>query len=229
MVAEAGLQALDEGAIQIWLDDPAASEALSALHWDGAMQPQDGADFLALIDTNMGYNKADYLVERSVSYAVEWPDGEGDGEGDGGGDDEAAMATTTITYNHPAERKAERCDLTPRYGSTYEDMAIRCYFNYVRLYVPLGSEILETEGIEADTFEANRGENGTQVFAGYFVLKPGEQKQITFSYQLPPEIQADDYELLVQRQAGTNALPFSVLIGDNGEDFLIDSGRLVYP
>ena len=73
-VADAAKRALDERAIQVWLVNP-ASTLLAQREWNGGMQPVDGADFLALVDRNMGYNKVDSVLGRSVDYVVTWPDG----------------------------------------------------------------------------------------------------------------------------------------------------------
>ena len=66
--------------------------AEGTLGW--GLQPEPGADFLAVVDTNMGYNKVDAVVERSLGYTVTWPDGP----------DQPAMATVTFTYTHPIRR-----------------------------------------------------------------------------------------------------------------------------
>lgn len=224
---QAGLQALDERAIQIWVDEPTVAAELAALHWDGAMQPFADADFLALIDTNMGYNKADYLIERSMTYNVTWAESEEIGA-DGSSGSKVGTATATIHYTHPAETNATQCDVTPRYGDTYADMASRCYFNYVRLYVPVGSTLVDAAGLLPDTLTASRGENGTQLWAGYFVLKPGAQNLVTFTYALPPEIQPDDYQILIRRQAGTKPLIVSLTVGAVSDELLINSGQIVW-
>ncbi len=61
----------------------------------------------------------------------------------------------------------------PRYGDNYDDMTRRCYFNYVRLYVPAGSELVSAEGVDPASVSAGPGENGTQALVGYFEMLPG--------------------------------------------------------
>jgi len=110
-----------------------------------------------------------------------------------------------------------QCDITPRYsseGAVYDEMFERCYFGYPRLYAPMGSELIAIQGIEDGSALSERGELRTQIFAGYFSMAPGQQHQVIFEYWLPPNIVADSYELIVQRQAGIESLPLKLNIQD---------------
>ena len=57
-VAVAVEQALNERSIQIWLADKDAAFQLARLGWDGSLQVLPNADYLGLIDTNMGYKQS---------------------------------------------------------------------------------------------------------------------------------------------------------------------------
>ncbi len=71
-----GLQtALSDRSIQVWVNNPAAQAALVQAGWAGDLRPEPGADYLAVVDTNMGYNKVDAVMARSLDYAVSWPNG----------------------------------------------------------------------------------------------------------------------------------------------------------
>lgn len=216
----AAQQAMDARSIQGWVDNPQVQSVLSAAHWDGGLQPAAGADFLAVVDTNMGYNKVDAAIERSLAYSVTWP------QASEAGVDSRALATVTITYTHPVTTPDPGCDPAPRYGTTYADMIARCYFNYVRVYVPAGSELVEATGLDENSVTNRRGERGTQEFAGFFVLPPNSQQQVTFTYRLPERITADGYRLVLQRQAGTQPLPVQLAIGDAEYDATLSEGRL---
>jgi hypothetical protein len=104
----------------------------------------------------------------------------------------------------------------------------RCYFGYVRLYVPSGSELLTLEGVEAGSVSSGPGERGTQVFAGYFSMKPGEEHTVTFTYNLPPHITPENYQLIVQRQAGAAPLPLEVEVDDMAFDTTLVNARLLW-
>lgn len=215
-VVEAGLRALDERSIQIWVQEERSAEALATLGWDGALRAPSGGDFVALVDSNLGFNKVDMVIERALEHSVTWSSAE------------RAAATTTVTYRHALEVPDHTCDLTPRYGDTYDEQSARCYYNYVRLYVPLGSELISIDGVDEASVESQRGEGGTQRFAGYFVMKPGSTHRATFRYTLPDSVRADDYALIVQRQAGTAALPLSLDINGTEVETIIEAGRFAW-
>lgn len=211
----AGIQALDERSIQLWLADRALAEPLATLAWDGALHPGADADFLALVDTNMGYNKANAAVERTVRYRVEWPHGA----------DQPAEATAEIIYRHSRPASDPLCAPSPVYGDSYDAMIGRCYFNYLRLYVPVGSKLLALEGVEPDSVASQRAEANTQLFAGYLMVRPGEQQTVTVRYTLPPTLTPENYHLVVQRQAGTTALPVELQVNGTQVTKLLNAGR----
>lgn len=217
-VATAIEDALNERAIQIWLSDTEASINLAALGWDGGIHPAPGSDYLSLIDTNMGYNKANAAIERTVAYSVTWPNG----------DDAPAEATVTIDYVHPIAVENHVCDITPRYGADYQDLVNRCFFNYVRLYVPADSQLVSVTGLQEESIQRSRGEHGTQIFAGYFVLPPGGAQRVEVRYQLPATLTPSTYRLVVQRQAGSGPLPLTIDIAGTKQFLLLRTGFLAW-
>jgi hypothetical protein len=213
---QAGLDALQYRELQIWVEDAQVAQILATLGWDGGLHPDPASDYLALVDTNIGYNKVDSVLNRSLRYEVTWPQGA----------DAPGQATLTITYRHPfAVPGEENCDPTPRYGDTYDEMAARCYFDYVRVYAPSGSKLINTTGLKADSVVTQRGEEGTQVFAGFFTMKPGATHQVTFVYRLPERIQAKNYSLLLQRQSGIGAIAIEVILNGRSDTFDLQEGR----
>lgn len=194
--------ALSRRAIQVWVDEPNLARRFAELGWDGGIHLKAGSDFLALVDTNMGYNKVDAVLQRTLSYSVAWPDGPS----------APAVATAVITYTHPIKLANYSCTNTPGYGESYNFLVERCYYDYVRLYVPSGSHLLGIEGVDENSVVTQRSENHTQYFGGYFVLPVGQQQTVTFHYRLPPQLTPQNYQLTLQRQAGSNALPITVSV-----------------
>ena len=208
--------ALNERAVQIWMADPMAAAQLGELGWDGSLQPEPDSDFLALVDTNMGYNKVNAVVKPVLDYTVTWP----------ADTTQPGLATATITYTHPITQPDPVCQATPYYGETYADMIERCYFNYVRLYTPGGSKLIGVEGVDPDSVSSGRGEHNLRLFAGYFILHPGEQRVVTFRYALPAHLKPDGYTLVMQRQSGASPLPLTVRIQENEMVTRLVDGRL---
>ncbi|MBX3012091.1 MAG: DUF4012 domain-containing protein [Caldilineaceae bacterium] len=197
-------QALQQRSIQVWVTEPYLAQQLRVLGWDGGLYADPDADLVALVDTNMGFNKVDAVLGRSLSYTVTWPDGP----------TQPALATATITYTHPISVPNYTCTNAPEYGDNYSFLIERCYYDYVRLYTPIGSRLESVEGVEPDSVVTQRAENRTQYFAGYFILPVGEQHTVTFRYRLPAAFTPDTYRLLVRRQAGTHPLPFTLTFAD---------------
>jgi hypothetical protein len=208
--------AMDERSIQIWVNNPEVQSVMAEARWDGGLHPQPGADYLAIVDTNMGYNKVNAAIQRSLAYSVTWPEGP----------NAAALATVTISYTHPITTPDPGCDPSPRYGKTYADMVARCYFNYVRVFVPADSELVTARGIDGESIISRRGERSTHEFAGFFTLPPGEQQVATFTYRLPLGITPGSYRLLLQRQSGTQPLPLTLSVDGGTQSTVMTDGWL---
>ncbi|MCX6029375.1 MAG: DUF4012 domain-containing protein [Chloroflexi bacterium] len=197
-LATAMLAMLDGRHLQLAVDDPTLAAALAERNWDGGLRPPTQGDFLAVVDSNVGFNKVNAVVRQELAYRVAPDAGR-------------LAATLTLTYTHPMPPQTGPCDRTPRYGDSYDDLIRRCYWDYLRVYAPAGSELLAADGL--DQLKTERGEGNTTVFAGAFVLKPGEQRVITLRYRLPAAITSDSYRLAVRKQAGTIAVPLRVDTG----------------
>lgn len=158
--------------------------------WDGSIRPTTG-DYLYLVDSNVGATKANFSVQRQLTYEVKNTDRQGTLEG-----------TLMIQYQHTA---------TP--PATWPNGA---YTNYLRLYVPLNTYLqkaavagsqLETGGKEITAEVLVESESGKTVWAYPFVLDPGKNVTLTFTYTLPEKVSVTkltkEYTLLVQKQPGT--------------------------
>ncbi len=136
------------------------------------------------------------------------------------------QAVAGVTYTHTFDGPPNQCEPKPLYGTQYSDMIERCYFTYVRLYAPAGSVLEGISGVAEDSISSQRGENGTQVFAGYLKVEPGESRTVTFTYQLPPTLTPEEYILRIERQSGTGPLPVTLDIGDVHDEFVLRAGRI---
>jgi hypothetical protein len=186
-------QTIDEKHIQLYFHEPAVQELLAMAGMDGALQHSGDGDYLLSLDTNMGYNKVNLNVEKRMAYEVAL------GPGD------TAQATLSITYENRSPPQPE-CVHRPRIAATYDGMAQDCYWNYLRLYVPLGSELLHAEGVtETETLS----EHGKTQFTGFMVIPAGERHTVRFTYRLPA-MDPGAYRLVAQKQPGTDAVPLAV-------------------
>jgi hypothetical protein len=216
-------KALDEKHILLYLADPQAADLLRRRNWDGAVAaPPVPFDALLVVDSNVGFNKVDPNVERSIHYQVDLSAEEG------------PQARVTLTYHNHSARTVEACIQEARYGDVYADMMDRCYWDYVRVYVPAGSQLLEEPGLPlpAGSLLARSNDALPQhslssptltggdwtAWAAFFDLAPGAERTLTFDYQLPTcvlEHRSDSlirYRLRIQKQPGTEAVPLRVEI-----------------
>ncbi len=214
-LARSLLSLLEEKHILIYLEDPEASRALSSFGWDGSLKPTDG-DFLMVVDANLGYNKASARVRQSIAYEVSLADS-------------PPIATLTLAYTHTAPA-GYPCKPEVRYDPIYEKMMDRCYWDYIRVYVPRGSKLQDATRmpIPAGSLWHGEGESGEvtvrdaeegpwTVMAVMSLLPPSASQTRRLTYTLPSEILAWEgeegiYRLRVQKQPGTTGHPLRVKI-----------------
>jgi hypothetical protein len=200
-LGKAVLQALDEKHILIYLHPPLGNGLTSLAGWDGAITPAN-SDYLYVVDTNMGWNKANAVISRTIDYAVTI-----DQNGQGAAD-------LTIGYTNHSNRQTP-CLHKSYYEDTYDQMINRCYFNYLRIYVPDGSNLAPGG---AETSMASAGmEAGKQVWDRWLEVPTQQVVSTTVSYQLSaPLLQpiGDEqrYHLVVQKQPGTDSTPTVVTV-----------------
>jgi hypothetical protein len=219
-VALALKQALDEKHILVYLADPAAADLLRQRDWDGALADALApSDLLLVVDSNVGFDKMDASVVRSIHYRVDLAAGEG------------PRAQVTISYQNQATRPVGACVQESRLGDSYADMMQRCYYDYVRVYVPAGSELLAGPNLPlppgsllAQTgasmptppISPTQSLDNRAVWTAFFELEPLAEQTLTFEYQLPVWLLdyepggLTNYHLQVQKQPGTEAVPIEL-------------------
>ncbi|MHB1295996.1 MAG: DUF4012 domain-containing protein [Anaerolineae bacterium] len=176
---------------------PSLQEHLRRAGLDGGVRSTEG-DYLMVVDSNVGWNKADRHIARSIDYAVSL-------------EPEGPRARLTLTYQHTAEASAEPCVHRARYLESYEALTEQCYWAYTRVLVPAGSMLLAVEGAERDPDV--RVEEGKSSFGLMLMVPPGETRTLILEYRLPVGVLSGPaYLLLVQRQPGSGASPMRVTV-----------------
>ena len=212
----AALRALDERHVQITLKDPAAETILSQFGWNGQLAP-GRADYLMVVESNVGFNKVNAVEQTRLSYSVDLAD-----RG-------IPTATLTLAQTNPVAGQLP-CKPGPSYGSGhYADLVDRCYWSYVRIYTPRGATLLAAtphdEPAEwmllgqpvTGTVTTAGGENGTQSFGTLVVVPFSTTITTTLQYVLAPGALAvaqgqTTYTLRLQKQAGTGAVPIDISV-----------------
>ncbi len=116
-------QGLSQKEVQLYFSDPTLEQAVSDLGWNGASKTTNG-DYLQIVDTNIGGGKTDLAIEEDIQVDVELEE------------DGSVIDTVTIKRTHT--------------GSPSDPFSGVNNVDYLRLFVPQGSELLSASGdIEA--------------------------------------------------------------------------------
>ena len=83
-------------------------------------------------------------------------------------------------------------------------------------------ELVSSEGLEdsQDAYE----DLGKTVFAGFFELRPLGVAKITLTYKLPFKVESS-YNLLIQKQPGTDAPLYTINKGKTVEEFYLTTDK----
>lgn len=237
-LAAALLKILNERHLLLQVDNPAMTSLLARYHWDGAVRPETG-DFLMVVDTNIGFNKTNAVVESSLFYDVDLTN--------------LSAPTGSLAVVHKNNAKGvlvcKQWDKIRLEGE--KDYPITdCYWNYLRVYMAQGAQLLEavpqyipagwmilnqSVPAQVDTLK-DEDIDKVRAFGTLQVVPIGESLTTSFRFALPKEIlQAgpgagqSTYHLKVQKQPGTLAVPITIRVHfPNGVAFqAIPAGAVV--
>ena len=213
--------ALNNKDLQVHVRDPLASAVLAEVGWDGRLHPPTDHDALMIVDTNMGYNKANIFIQRDISYDVQLAD------------DGNAQANLSITHVHTGKETGEPCwqGTLQEYEdqAQYKDLTDKCYWNYLRVYVPENSTFISGPQhiVPAETWYGGYDWDqpteiiaelpGFTTFANFMLLPRASELTSHYEYELPATItqernQHRQYELQLYRQAGTAGQQIEVAV-----------------
>jgi len=207
-IAQAVNDSISRKHFLVWvMDDPEAQRDLLSAGMAGEIRPARG-DYLMVVDTNMGWNKVDRHIRRSFDYRL---------------DLEATppQAQLCLTYTNTATANLPACIHKAVYYDTYEELTQQCYWNYVRVLVPNGSELVAVSGTNEPVDVAR--ESYRESFGTLLVVAPGESQTVCFTYALPAHVldrgtERWEYELLIQKQGGTDGTTLCLVISPPAPD-----------
>jgi hypothetical protein len=213
-------RALDERHLLLQFDDPLFAKLIAEHGWDNAVRPGDG-DFLMVVDTNVGFNKTNAVIEVAMNYDVDLHD-------------VTAMEGTLVVTHTNNARKDIPCLPGPISQVEGEQWyAInRCYWNYLRVYKQEGVELIDStphpvlggwmlngKGIPPRVDVLDEEIPGVQSFGTLEVVHGGQSLSTSFKFALPsrvlavqPQSNQQSYSLRVQKQPGTVAIPMIIRI-----------------
>jgi tetratricopeptide (TPR) repeat protein len=200
-IAGAMQEAIAERHVLFAFDDRATMTVVRRQGWAGQVAALDG-DVVRVVDTDVGYGGVNAFVERLTSYDVVL-----DATGT------PVSATLTLTYTNRYSPWAEAPTAHAVFGLCTDPATLQlerregCYANYLRVYVPEGSVLDSSEGLE-ESF-APDARYGRAVFGGYLRVMPGEQCVVRFRYQLPA---LKEHTIRIEKQPGTDEPPVALTV-----------------
>lgn len=194
----------------VYFDDPDLQALATDLRWDGSVR-HDTSDYLYVVDSNVGWSKVDRNIQRDISYLVDLRTGE------------RPRVSLTLGYQNHSGPDSPACEPQWRSrGTDYSAFKNSCYWNFFRIYVPQGSNVLSTtpltlpelsvsveigRGVPGQETGAVSSSHGKLVFSGLATIEAGARGEVTLVYDLPASaVKREDgtisYRLLVQKQPG---------------------------
>lgn len=186
-------------------DSKLESEILERHNLDGALANSAG-DFLMVADSNVGFNKINPKIDQKISYKLT------------SDANNQLQAELTITYhNNGGVREGTQagvCEKKAKYDSSYDSMINGCYWDYVRIYAPEGSQLVSASGFPPDSKLEMLQENHKTAWGNQLVMLPGADATLKFVYTLPGTVwtAGSPYQLTVQKEAGSQNIPLTVQI-----------------
>lgn len=191
--------------ILFYFHDEEAQKGIEALNYGGRIVNFDD-DYIHINDVNFAGAKSNLFVEHFVNMEVNI-------ETDG-----SLVKTLSISYKNPAP--PSNCNLEA--GQLCLNGILR---NWLRIYVPKGSSLLEFTGSEKEAVAYE--ELDKTVFEGFLTVKPQATSEVHLRYKLPFKVEkGSDYQILIQKQPGTEGSEWVVAgSGKKIENFTLTSDR----
>ncbi len=166
-----------------------AQKGIEAINFGGRILSTD-SDYLHINNVNFSGAKSNMFVKDSVKQEIKV--------------DSDGSVTKKLTINFKNPSPASNCNLEA--GQLCLNGILR---NWIRIYVPSGSMLLEFKGSEKETVTYD--ELGKSVFEGFMTVKPQGAAEVEVSYKLPFKVKKGElYKLLIQKQPGTEEPEYSV-------------------
>lgn len=178
--------------------NPAAQRLLTREGLSGRIDPWRG-DYLYVVDTNLSYNKINPYISETVHYHTHiQPNG-------------WLHSSLTIHLHNTPSPHHWRDAYGPGAGTLggWDD-----YADYIRIYVPLGSQVIAQSGWYQPWTPGNA--YGKTELSGYVIVRRGQSRTITVSYVVPPNVWdptgGKSYVLRMQHQPGSTPKSWSVVV-----------------
>lgn len=219
------IQLLDEKHILLQFNDPEMITLLAKRGWDGAVVAKANSDFLMVVDSNVGFNKTNALMQTEIDYAVNLEN------------PNRPTGNLMVTFTNDSRLSPKSSAECIQAGGDIREIPLAqrdylmndCYWTYLRVYTPAASQLISATPFEipqkwplrekiipAHTDVLDENIPGALTFGTLLVVPVGDSLQANYIYQLPAAVvtaEADGktfkYSLKIQKQPGTLAVPLA--------------------
>jgi hypothetical protein len=169
-----------------------------------------------VVDANVGYNKANTRVQEAITYQADLRQS-------------PPQAVLTLVYTHTSTVNYP-CRPEIRYDMVYEQMMDRCYWDYLQVFVPRGTQLLDATRIPVPgkALLSGEDESGEVTIRAtdegpwlslevLGLLPPSVTQTRRFTWTLSADVvqwRGDEggYSLRVHKQRGTLGHPLTVRV-----------------
>lgn len=185
--------------LMLYMFDAKAQAAVESFNMAGRVRPNaDGQDYLMVVDTNFSGAKTNIWVKYKADQVIEI------------GSDGTVTKTLTLIYTNPQDTSVKISETNRSLNGKFRD--------WLRVYVPKGSELIEAKGFELG--QAVGEDLGKTVFEGFFSLTPLNVSTISFKYKLPFKVKTP-YKEMIQKQGGTKEFAYTTKINGKAKPEVI--------
>lgn len=161
----------------LYFQDTDIQEMVEAKNWGGVLPAVENSDLLAINEGNYGGMKSSRYIIRDVFYDVEFTE-----------NSEGVLIPTANLRISLAHRGDSAEPISGYYKSLW------------RIFTPLGTQKI------SGTLDQIFDNSAHQVFSKLVEMNPRESREISFAYELPSSVFADDiYRLKIVKQPGSAA------------------------
>lgn len=198
---------LENQQMMIWFKDESLSSEVKKLNWDGGLGDYD-MDYLYIVETNLGVNKANCCVERKVEHEVDT--------------DQDLLEKISIKFENMNTLESSRPPLA--WGGDY--------LNYLRIVVPKNAQITDVKidgvvyskaskrdfeiPISKDFFYTIDEKDRFKIIGLWVKVKALSSATVEVAYNLAVATFDNQYLLNIKRQPGIEYLPYKLIL--NGQE-----------
>lgn len=190
-IARIILKHLKQKNVQIYSQSETVQNWLKQNNWTGSLKsPQLNQDYLLIVDTNLGANKANCCTQRKVKQIIK-------------NDNDKDFWEEKLEIEYLNQSTSQNPQPPENWGGDYK--------NYLRLYLPQQAKInevkIDDQILAPDQLYLEPETKWQLQSLGFFVNVPHQQsKKVEISYTLPKQEGQKRYQLFLQKQSGINYL-----------------------